>query len=73
MDWSHEKKLACMILARTLDRMEMDDSSPRAVQDLYNIIAYLKESTALLKGKKLNASGQLEHTHQDVFCLPADE
>jgi hypothetical protein len=59
MDWRQEKKLACMILARTLDRMEMDESSPRAIQDLDNIIAYLKESTTLLKGK-LKSDGPTE-------------
>jgi hypothetical protein len=60
MDWRQEKKLACMILARTLDRMELNDtSSPRAIQDLDNIIAYLKESTTLLKGK-LKSDGPTE-------------
>jgi hypothetical protein len=73
MDWRQEKKLACMILVRTLDRMEVDESSIREVRQLDNIIAYLKESKALLKGKKLNANGQLEYTYQDAFCLPADE
>lgn len=55
MDWRQEKKLACMILARTLDRMELNEenSSPRAIQDLDNIIAYLKESTSLLLKVKL--------------------
>ena len=61
MDWRQEKKLACIILARTLDRMELqeENSSPRAIQDLDNIIAYLKESTTLLKGK-LKSDGPTE-------------
>jgi hypothetical protein len=47
--WRTHKRIACVILHRTLDRMECYEESPshRSIQDLDNIIAYLKQTLTL--------------------------
>jgi hypothetical protein len=45
-DWPQHKKIACVIFARTLDLIECHETnaSQQRIDDLMNIIAYLKDS-----------------------------
>ena len=45
-DWPQHKKIACVIFARTLDLIECHETnaSQQRIDDLVNVIAYLKDT-----------------------------
>lgn len=46
LDWPQHKKIACVIFARTLDLIECYETngSQQRIDDLVNVIGYLKDS-----------------------------